>query len=374
MIKRRFSPGDVLIDRYRIDAFHGAGGMQEVYQSFDTALDRPVAVKTPKEGIKDRRFARGAEMGARVNHPNVAATFDYFENDKVTFMVEEYIEGVDLGRRLANDFVFMDPALAAHVIHHIARALHEAHKVGICHRDMKPSNVMTSADPALATIKLTDFGIAKLAKSEIAVEMARFEQDASTLTSSNTLLGAVPYMAPECWADWKNAGQPMDIWALGCIAFQLLAGDPPFGTGRAAIANVIKAEQQGAPALQKPGWFGTHKTTATLEDELWKIIESCIQVDPSQRPSAEAVVTACDSLCYSSASRRMGTVQRFSVPYAGGGKGNFGYIDDKHAAKSWFFHGSDFFGAQRPAAGQSVSFSVYPGVPAPRCSPVLLLR
>ena len=93
----------------------------------------------------------------------------------------------------------------------------------------------TPPDDALSAIKLTDFGIAKLAESQIGAEMDLFNRDDSTLTSSKTLLGAVPYMAPECWTDWKSAGQPSDVWALGCIAFHLLDGNPPFGSGRSAL-------------------------------------------------------------------------------------------------------------------------------------------
>lgn len=367
------SKDTLLVDRYRVLNFLAAGGMQEVYLCHDTTLDRDVVVKTPKGGIKDRRFRRGAEMGARVNHSNVAATFDYFEDDKITFMVEEYLSGQDLGKRLVNEFHYMDPALAAHVTHHVARALLEAHRMGICHRDLKPGNIMTSADPSLSVIKLTDFGISKLAESEIAAEMELFDKDESTLTSSNTLLGAVPYMAPECWAEWRTAGQPMDIWALGCVTYQLLTGKPPFGTGRQAIANVLKLEQ-GKTELVKPESFGKHTSTVGLEEDLWSIVVSCIQVDPTKRPSARDVVAACDRLCYPESPRLTGTVESFRVSYAGGGKGNFGYIVDDQTKNSCFFHLSEFFGAAPPAAGQRVNFALYPGVPWSRSSPVLLIK
>lgn len=369
----KFSPGIVLIDRYQIERFHAAGGMQEVYLCHDLTLNRHVALKTPKDGVKDRRFRRGAEMGARVVHTNVAATFDYYEDDGLTFLVEEFISGYDLGQRLSNEFLFLDPALAAHVIHHIARAIHEAHRVGICHRDLKPSNIMISDDPSLSTIKLTDFGIAKLAEAEIAEEMALFDKDESTLTSSNTLLGAVPYMAPECWDDWKAAGQSMDIWALGCIGYQLLVGDPPFGYGRLAIRNVAMLSVNGIQ-LNKPSWFGRNKTTETLELDLWKIIESCIQYDPNKRPSAREIVRACDDLLYAVARRRTGVIQRYRVPYLNGGVGSFGFIDDDVTAESFFFHESVYLGPSKIAAGIPVSFSVYPGNPSPRAVPVLELR
>ncbi|WP_368930479.1 serine/threonine-protein kinase [Achromobacter xylosoxidans] len=347
--------------------------MQEVYRCYDHSLGREVALKIPKQGLKDRRFKRGAEMGARIAHPTVASTFDYFENSELTFLIEEFIDGVDLSRRLSDHFFFFDPNLAAHIIHQLAKAIFEAHRVGICHRDLKPSNIMTSHDLELSSIKLTDFGIAKLAESAIAEEMALFDQDESTLTSSNTLLGAVPYMAPECWEDWKAAGQPMDIWALGCITYHLLAGAPPFGVGRAAIRNVAILETTGV-SIKKPSWFGKHCSTASLEAGLWKIIESCLTIAPSRRPSAKEILRACDELFYSVAPRRGGHIQKFNVSYANGGRGNFGYIDDAHNNTVWFFHGTAFYGSQPIASKLPVSFSVYPGHPNDRAEPVLRMR
>lgn len=373
MSQPKFVPGTVLIDRYEIKNFHAAGGMQEVYLAHDHTLNRTVAVKTPKTGVVDRRFRRGAEMGARVNHPNVASTLDYIEYDDVTFLVEEFIYGIDLGKRLDSEISFLDPSLAAHVIYHIAKALVEAHRTGICHRDLKPSNIMTSFDPSISSIKLTDFGIAKLAESEIAAEMRAFDEDQATLLTSNTLLGAVPYMAPECWVDWKAAGQPMDVWALGCIAYHLLAGAPPFGIGRNAIFAVGRLEVTGI-TLAKPTWYGTHKVTEVLENQLWEIISGCLRYEPGERLTAAQVVEQCNLLCYPSTDRRTGRINTFNVRYHGGGNGSFGFISDDDGVNNWFFHGSDFFGQDRPEAGQRVCFSVYPGWPYSRCSPVLQVK
>ena len=361
----------LLIDRYLVEGFHAAGGMQEVYVAFDKALNRKVAVKTPKAGVADRRFKRGAEMSARLNHPNVAATLDYYESDELTFLVEELITGSDLERRLDSDFVAMDPYLAAHVIHHLARALKVAHGAKICHRDLKPSNIMMSLDPGMSSIKLTDFGIAKLAESEIAAEIDLFEKDNSTLTTSNTLLGAVPYMAPECWSDWTSAGQPMDVWALGCISAQLLLGAPPFGTGRRAIANVVRAEQVGV-SVPQPVWFGKHAASARLESQLWKIILECLKIAPHERPTASQIVEWCDALCYPVSTRMEGSIIMYGGKYAGGGKGTWGHVGTSEGSK--FFHLDDYYGELPPKVGQRVSLSFYPGEPYDRCSPVTALK
>jgi serine/threonine-protein kinase len=370
-VSQLLTEGQILVDRYEIVRFHAAGGMQEVYYAYDLTLDRYVAVKIPKAGTKDRRFRRGAEMGARVNHPNVAATLDYFENDYLTFMVEEFISGRDLNDRLANEFFFLDPHLAAHVSHHVAKALYEAHKMGICHRDLKPSNIMTSFDASMESIKLTDFGIAKLAEAEILAEMELFEENESTLLSSNTLLGAVPYMAPECWEDWKSAGMPMDIWALGCIMYHLLNGEPPFGTGHKAIRNSM-LYQHGNYSVAKPSWFGKHPATRELESNLWELLNSCLAVNPQDRPSAEDLMKKFNSLMYATGSRKVGVIITYPIRYANGATATAGIIA-KQAFEA-FFHASDFYGNVLPSLRQKVSFTSYPGVPIPRCSPVLLLR
>lgn len=338
----KFKADEVIAGRYRVDAFHLEGGMQEVYRCFDLALDRVVALKTPREGVVDKRFSRGAQMGARVGHPNVAATFDYVEEGTNRCLVEEFIEGKDLGRRLSNDFIFLDPSLTAWVIHNIVKGLQAAHRVGICHRDLKPSNIMTSADGHMDIIKLTDFGIAKLAEKEMEAEIGKFEQDANTLTSSSTLLGAVPYLAPECWSDWSSAGQPADIWALGAITCHLLLGKPPFGGGKGAIMKMAQAQLAGKVEVSPPKWFGRHQETQQLEQELWALVQSCLQVEPALRPNADAVAQKCEALCYSAAPRQMGVIDTYPHTYPGGGKATAGFIS-MDGGDSAFFHLSDFF-------------------------------
>lgn len=231
---------------------------------------------------------------------------------------------------------------------------------------------MTSGDPGVTTLKLTDFGIAKLAESEIEVEMNLFDEDESTLTTSNTLLGAVPYMAPECWVNWKAAGRPMDVWAFGCIAYQLLVGVPPFGVGRAAIFNVGRLLYTGV-SITKPDWFNSHKVTEVLEDGLWDIIQRCLSLEADNRPKSSEIVDAFNLLCYASTDRNVGHVSDFRISLYGGGTGNYGFID-AGVGGSTFFHNSVFFGNKAAAKGQRVSFSRYPGVPYARCSPVLLLK
>lgn len=368
-----FQSGEVLVGRYEVISYHAAGGMQEVYVGFDRALSRKVAIKTPKIGPADRRFKRGAEMGARTNHPNIAATFDYYESNDTIFMVEEFIDGVNLAEHFRRGYNYLDPLLAAHVVHHVLRALAEAHKMGICHRDLKPSNIMTSADAGFTQIKLTDFGIAKLAEAAIDAEMKLFDEDESTLTTSDTLLGAVPYMAPECWVSWKDAGQEMDIWALGCIAYELLVGHPPFGTGKRAIGEVVRLNGND-PSLKIPEWFGKHEFTVDLERSLWGFIVKCLKADPAHRSTAAELLEYFNSVCYSSAPRNYGIVDRYPHRYMNGGVGDFGFIKDASVDMMLFFHQSVYFGQAKPRQGVRVNYSYYPGVPQARCCPVLELK
>lgn len=371
----KFYGGQVIAARYRVDAFHLEGGMQEVYRCFDLTLDRAVALKTPKSGIVDKRFGRGAQMGARVNHPNVAATLDYVEEGANRCLVEEFIEGTDLGRRLAVEFVYLDPSLATWVLHNIAKGLQAAHRVGICHRDLKPSNIMTSAGGRIDTVKLTDFGIAKLAEQELEVEIEKFEQDENTLTSSSTLLGAVPYLAPECWSDWSGSGQPADIWALGAIGAHLLLGKPPFGRGKAAIMKMPQLQISGNVELKPPDWFGKHQETIQLEAELWKLILDCLQVNPGARPTSDQIVQRYEGLCYSASERHTGVIATYPWKYASGRTAKGGLIHVDTSGVSAFFHQSHFFGdGTTPKVGQRVNFAMTAGSPRPRCSPVLLLK
>ncbi|MEB1902961.1 serine/threonine-protein kinase [Xanthomonas campestris pv. campestris] len=371
MSSNALSQGQLLIDRYRIESYLNQGGMQEVYLCTDTKLQRKAVIKTPKGGVADKRFQRGAEMSARINHHNIAATLDYFEIGAHTFMVEELIEGLDLAKRLSTEFEVLDPALAAHVIHNIARALQEAHSRQICHRDLKPSNIMVSADPAMTILKLTDFGIAKLAENEIAAEMSEFERDESTLTNSNTLLGAIPYMAPEAWSNWRGAGQPLDIWSLGCIAYQLVTGKLPFGSGRPAIMAVARLETTRKVSLSKPPLFGRSPARATLESHIWKIILDCIKVDPEERPTALEILNECGSWCYNVADRKIGTITSYGASYSSGGKGKTGKIVDSQDSTQYFYHLSEYYATALPKIGTKVSVGVYPGDPWPRASPVL---
>jgi serine/threonine protein kinase len=154
MATRIHRPGDSIQDRYRIEELIGEGGMQEVYQATDLALERIVCIKAPKHPSAKKRFSRSARMSARVTHPNVAKTLDFLPDTNREYLVEEFVRGTDLQQRLDLEFDLLDPHLAAHLIHHVAKGVEASHRAGVIHRDLKPSNIMVSSDPGMREVRV----------------------------------------------------------------------------------------------------------------------------------------------------------------------------------------------------------------------------
>ena len=224
---------DLVERRYKIKEFIGEGGMQFVYRATDLVLSRDVALKTPKDDSAEKRFHRSAIVSARVNHPNVAKTLDYFEieNGK-PYLIEELILGSDLDKAILSKSVCLDPFLVSKIFHYLSKGISASHHVGVIHRDLKPTNIMVSGEFQLESIKITDFGIAKMAAEEIN-DAAEGGED--TITTSKTVVGALPYMAPENIKDPRNVTLKADIWSLGAMMYELLSGEKPFGSGLSAI-------------------------------------------------------------------------------------------------------------------------------------------
>jgi len=351
--------GNVLVDRYTVEEYLAEGGMQQVFKAHDASFDRYVALKVPKNASAERRFERSARVSAQVTHSNVAKTLDYFEEDERSYLIEELIQGKDLGRAFEEDFFYFDPQLAAHFLHRLAKGVAAAHHAGVFHRDLKPSNIMVSDNANLTVVKITDFGIAKMADQEL---REAIEGGDSSITGSQTAMGALPYMAPEMIETPKVASRPADIWALGAMLYKLLSGDFPFGTGLRAVPAIVAAKLPPRPLLldQKPQF-------ANLGDELWQLVQMCLNKDPSNRPSADDIVEYCSQLCYSDAQRQYGLVDSVRP-----GSGRWGYISDENDARV-FYHEDSYYGG-KPTEGQRVSFAAFAGSPSARAFPVLPLR
>lgn len=268
--------GDIINGRYRIEMHVGEGGMQHVYRAFDLALSRDVALKTPKNNSALKRFKRSAVVAAKVNHPNVAKTLDYLESDGGQYLVEEFIEGQDLEAALLQHTGYVDPYLAARLFHHLGKGVAAAHHAGVWHRDLKPTNAMATGGYKLEEVKITDFGIAKMADEELADAAEKGE---STLSTNATAVGALPYMAPEAIDTPRSAGRPADIWSLGAMMYRFLTGDLPFGAGLRAVGKILEA----APP-QFPKFLSSNPQFAPLSAELTRLILACLTKDPGARP------------------------------------------------------------------------------------------
>jgi serine/threonine protein kinase len=200
--------------RYRLLTLLGRGGMGEVWRAHDTAIDRVVALKMllphfATDPDFEQRFRREARAAARLDDPHVVPIYDVGEIDDRLYVTMRLVDGTDLQTLL--DTGPMDPKRAVAIVEQIASALHNAHKIGLVHRDVKPSNILVGANDFAYLI---DFGIARAA-------------DDSRLTSANAAIGTWAYMAPERFSSGE-IHPSSDIYALACVLYQCLTGQQPF--------------------------------------------------------------------------------------------------------------------------------------------------
>lgn len=348
--------GALVSGRYEIIDFLGEGGMQFVYRALDQVLERHVALKTPKNTSAEKRFQRSAVVAAKVNHPNVAKTLDYVEEAGRPYLIEEVIEGSDLDCALLRRVSCLDPYLAARVFHYLAKGLAAAHHAGVVHRDLKPTNVMVSGAFQLDHIKITDFGIAKMADEEL-TEAA--EGGEASLSMSATAVGALPYMSPEAIDTPRQVKFPTDVWSVGAMMYQILTGALPYGGGLRAVRNILEAKP-----LEFPDFLTSNRQFSPLAQQLKDIIVQCMQKDDSLRPSADDLVRLTSKLCYPISPRFEGVVREIR-------HNAWGFIETP--GPDVFFHLSSVYGA-RPAPGDTVLFSKYRGGGAERAHPVLVAQ
>ncbi len=230
--------------RYTADREIGRGGMGAVWLGTDSVLGRQVALKrigvAPGAGSPDlERAEREARLAARLNHPHVVAVFDLVEDDGQHWLVMEYVEGVNLAELVRRDGA-LSPDEAAPLLRQAADALAAAHEAGIVHRDVKPSNILVTAD---GQVKLSDFGI------------ARAEADAS-LTQTGLVTGSPAYLAPEI-ASGSTATAAADVWSLGATAYHALAGKPPYEVGDNLMGALYRIVHEEPPRLTEAGWLST---------------------------------------------------------------------------------------------------------------------
>jgi len=218
--------------------------MGQVYRATDTRLKRQVAIKILPPSLAadhDRiaRFQREAEVLASLNHPNIAIVHGLEESHGLTALVMELVEGDDLSQRIARGAIPFNEALQ--IARQIAEALDAAHEQGIVHRDLKPANIKVRPD---GMVKVLDFGLAKaLEPAPASLESATVT--APAVTSAGIVLGTPAYMSPE-QARGRTVDRRADIWAFGCVLYEMLTGHPAFGGGDAAgvLARVLEREPE----------------------------------------------------------------------------------------------------------------------------------
>ena len=232
------------IGSYEIVSPLGAGGMGEVWRGRDTKLDREVAIKAlPEEFAYDTerlaRFEREAQVLASLNHPNLGVIHELKEAGGAKYLILELIEGDTLGERIARGAIPVKEALDIAV--QIARGVGAAHEKGIVHRDLKPANVKITPE---GRVKVLDFGLAKIYDVPNEQQNASLSPTFTAETEIGVILGTAAYMSPE-QARGKEVDRRADVWAFGCVFYEMLTGRQTFPDGETmtdTLAGILVAD------------------------------------------------------------------------------------------------------------------------------------
>ena len=229
----------VLNDRYELQRRVGRGGMAEVFLARDRLLDRPVAIKIlfPEMATDPSfvaRFKREAQAAANLNHPNIVGVYDWGKERGTYYIVMEYVDGRTVSEMIRNDGPIPAPQ-AARIAADVAAALGFAHQKGVVHRDVKPGNVLITAN---GEVKVADFGIARAMTSGAE----------ENLTQTGSVMGTATYFSPE-QAQGKQVDPRSDLYSLGVVLYEMACGKPPF-TADSPVAIAYKHVQEPLPRLK----------------------------------------------------------------------------------------------------------------------------
>jgi eukaryotic-like serine/threonine-protein kinase len=257
---------------YYVDSELGRGGMGEVFRAKDRKLQRDVAIKVlPEEFARDAdrvaRFQREARLLASLNHPNIAAIHGLEESSGKTFLVLELVEGETLAEQLKRGPIPVEESLTLAL--QIAEALEAAHERGVIHRDLKPANIKVTPD---GKVKVLDFGLAKAFAGEQEANLSNSPTLSNAATQKGIILGTAAYMSPE-QARGKSVDKRTDIWAFGCVLYEMLAGCAAFqGEDVSEIfASVIKGDVK------------LDLLPANIHPRVHEILSRCLQKDLKKR-------------------------------------------------------------------------------------------
>ena len=257
---------------YEILGTLGAGGMGEVYRARDGKLGREVAIKVlPEEFARDpsrvARFEREARMLAAVNHPTIAAIYGAEEDGETRYIVMELVEGETLAQRLSTGPLAVADSLR--IAAGIAEALEVAHEKGVIHRDLKPANIKINRE---GKVKVLDFGLAKAMDLPFAGDMSRSPTIALHDSRPGDVVGTPEFMSPE-QARGKETDRRTDIWAFGCVVFEMLTGKRAF-TGE-TVPDVLAAILD-----REPKW---EALPARTPQRIRDLLVRCLEKDPGRR-------------------------------------------------------------------------------------------
>ncbi|HEX8845241.1 MAG TPA: protein kinase [Pyrinomonadaceae bacterium] len=261
------------LGRYEIRSHIGAGGMGEVYLALDTTLDREVALKIlPPEIAADhqrmQRFVQEAKTASALNHPNILTIFEIGESEGAHFIATEFIDGVTLRHYLTGNRLKLSEALD--IAAQIAAALSAAHAAGIVHRDIKPENIMLRTD---GYAKLLDFGLAKPTERQASLIDTEAQTKMLVNTSPGMVMGTVSYMSPEQARGFALDART-DIWSLGCVLYEMVAGRVPF-SGETTSDVIVAVLDREPPPLAG----GPHEAPL----ELQRILRKALRKDKEER-------------------------------------------------------------------------------------------
>src|SRR5688572_2292622 len=262
---------------YEIIAAAGAGGMGEVYRARDTRLDRTVAVKVLAKNLSDRpevyqRFEREARAVSALNHPNICTLHDIGNHDGTPYLVMEFVEGENLADRLDRGPLAVTDAWR--IALQIGEALDQAHRRGIVHRDLKPGNVMLTGAKGSNTVKLLDFGLAKIADPPGPLgALSSLPTVVKSLTQEGAIVGTFQYMAPE-QLEGVEADHRSDIFAYGCVLYEMLAVRKAFaGKSQATLISAIMTSEPPPISSLQP----------MSPPALDRLVNKCLAKDPENR-------------------------------------------------------------------------------------------